>query len=123
MLLKDSRVVLGVLGELSSHIHQVISLQDPKIVKSLAMRYLAVKVSLVLRSFCDAMYGSPAKCVEEIALYLGDEEAYTFDNIMRLGEELIYGGDEVTDEFIEDTLRRVPELYVRLERWLLKGNK
>ncbi|MCD6324155.1 MAG: hypothetical protein J7L55_03510 [Desulfurococcales archaeon] len=118
MDLGNSRRVLGVLGELSSHVVQLIGLKDERITRSLAMRYLTVKISLTLRSFCEVEFGSPAECVKKIAENLGEDRSSLIDNLLRVGEELIHGGDEVTDKFLERLLKQVPELYVRLERVL-----
>ena len=114
--MKSSRKVLGVLGELESHIIIVLGGSNQRMMKSLAIRYLLVETGTVLKRFCLDEYGSVNVCINELTSSLGNDLAGIVDKILRIREDLIESRGDVRDEIIEGLLNKVPELYVVLER-------
>ena len=118
--MNDAREALGVLGELMSHVEQVINLKNCEIMKSLSMRYLLIEVGSVLRIFCRSLSGVEnfSSCVNKVSKYMGKDNAELIDEILRLRERLIEGGS-VNEDYLYAVLTRVGELYVALERALV----
>ena len=116
------RESLGVLGELVSHIDQVINLKDCNIMKSLAIRYLVIEVGAVLRVFCNSLLEGDDlfRCVRRVGDLLGEDRAGLIDEILRVRDELIRGGG-VSEDYLERLLAKVSDLYVSLERSLINS--
>jgi len=118
--MNDVRETLGVLGELVSHVDQVINLKNYEIMKSLSMRYLIIEIGSVLRIFCSSLPGVKdfSSCVDRVSRYLGNDKAELIDEIIRLRERLIEGGS-VNEAYLYSLLLRVGDLYVALERGIV----
>ena len=115
----DVRESLGVLGELVSHVDQVINLKDYGIMRSLAMRYLIIEIGSVLKVFCNSLIGREdfAICLERVSNSIGKDKAEFIDKVLRLRNGLIEGGS-VKEDYLEALLNRVGDLYIALERSL-----
>jgi hypothetical protein len=120
MGLRDEREALGVLGELVSHITQIIELKDCRLATSLAMRYLAVMVGNILEEFCRLRYGRVGECAERASEDFGSDVGAQIDELLRVREVLLHGGDEVSDAALQRLLTSMANLYVSLERALIK---
>ncbi len=119
MDLRDEREVLGVLGELISHVTQVMELKDCRLATSLAMRYLVIMVGNIVEELCRLRYGEVGRCVKKASKDFGSDVGSQIDELLRIREALLRGGDEVSDAGIQRLLMGIANFYVSLQRALI----
>lgn len=114
--MKNSRKLLGVLGELASHTLMIIEGKNRDIMETLAMRYLLIEVGTILRTYCVSEYGSVSACVKELSAIVGGDVAAYIYEIMKVRKDLISSRGDIRDDVVRSLLSKVSEIYIKLER-------
>ncbi len=116
----EEREILGVLGEIASQGVIALEKKDIDMLTSLASRYVIIVAAQLIQKFCNLRYGDLSACLEAVSSKVSEEDSTSLVDIISLGRDLILLRGNVGDEQIFSSVKRLPKIYVLLERLLME---
>jgi hypothetical protein len=114
---QELREVLGLVGEVTSHIARLAEEDCTDFCKLLAGRFLIIELAGFVRKLCSVMSGDVVKCINEVKEALGADEAKMFEDVLSVSDRLVEGCD-VNDEDVLKVLEGFMKEYIDVSRWI-----